>query len=248
HAAVMDKVQKAFYYINIDLIAMAKKNGISKTVVEKLNQFLIREKNPLDRKPCYCPVDEIQYESIIEAVVFEAAFTPDELLIVGQTFKIGKALNVSFSGAKEWIMPTSTAITISPLLAGNRFTLEIVAHVNDELPPITFYNKAELKEELGTTHPLVKVELDDKIKLDYNIAQSDEDGCCLERPLTTPAVQVSLYHYFRNIVVHDDAINKTSIHVKVCGLKNFIVQNDESLQDVNSPVYPFGTRPDVTGV
>lgn len=38
---------------------------------------------------------------------------------------------------------------------------------------------------------------------------------------------------------------KTKIDVAVCGLTKFIVQNDESLQDVNGPVFPFGTRPEV---
>ena len=40
-------------------------------------------------------------------------------------------------------------------------------------------------------------------------------------------------------------LNKTEIVVSVCGLKNVIVQNDESVQDVNAPIYPFGTRPRV---
>lgn len=31
----------------------------------------------------------------------------------------------------------------------------------------------------------------------------------------------------------------------MCGVKNFVVQNDESVMDVNSTVYPFGTRPEI---
>ena len=39
--------------------------------------------------------------------------------------------------------------------------------------------------------------------------------------------------------------SQTVIEVDVCGLKNFIVQNDESVMDVNGPIYPFGARPDI---
>src|SRR5438552_12231849 len=35
------------------------------------------------------------------------------------------------------------------------------------------------------------------------------------------------------------------IKVMVCGLKNLVVQNEESLQDVNAPIFPFGVRPKV---
>jgi hypothetical protein len=249
HAAVIEKVTKSFYYISKDLISLAKKTGISTAVVEKLYQFLVKEKNPTDRQPCYCPVDEIQFEAVIEAALFEGAFTIQELGILNKTFKPRKPLNISFSGEKEWIQPTTTTINITPLVGSeNWFTLEIIAVLEDGVPPITFYNQANLKEELSTTLPLVKIELDDKIKLDVDLnAGGAEDRCCLEKKLSGTSLTVSLYHYFRNVVVLDDDINKTTIHVRVCGLRNFIVQNDESVQDVNSPVYPFGTRPEVAG-
>ncbi len=44
-------------------------------------------------------------------------------------------------------------------------------------------------------------------------------------------------------VLKNIGTENTRIDVQVCGIRNFIVQNDESLQDVNGPVYPFGTRP-----
>ena len=46
------------------------------------------------------------------------------------------------------------------------FTLEIVATILPEQDKIGFYNADLLKEDLQTELPLVKVELDDKIKFE----------------------------------------------------------------------------------
>jgi hypothetical protein len=139
-------------------------------------------------------------------------------------------LNISFSGDKDWVSPKNVStITASPLTITESkdytFDLTILSTLQLDEPPVTFYNKDSLKEDIDTKLPVARILLNDKIKLS----------------LATVA-EVSLYHFFRNVVV-----SNTSISVRVTGVKKFIVQNDESLQDVNKPVYPFGTRPTVIG-
>jgi hypothetical protein len=62
---------------------------------------------------------------------------------------------------------------------------------------------------------------------------------------TQPVVRVLLndkitgmYPFFKNAV-----LKNSSIDVTVCGLKNFIVQNDDSPMDINGIIYPFSSRP-----
>src|SRR5207342_1309631 len=70
------------------------------------------------------------------------------------------------------------------------------------------------------------------------------DDCCLLIGPGPDDQVISYYHFFRNVVVDSDNTDPV-ITVDACGLKNFIVQNDESVMDVNGPIYPFGTRPDI---
>ena len=51
---------------------------------------------------------------------------------------------------------------------------------------------------------------------------------------------MALYQFFKDLKVQT-----VDIKVMVCGMKNLIVQNEESLQDVNKPILPFGARPKV---
>jgi hypothetical protein len=98
---------------------------------------------------------------------------------------------------------------------------------------------------LGTTLPLVKIELDDEIKILRGFEVSQK-RCCLLKDFDNSKRDVSFYHFFRNVRVVSTAYNQnTRIDVKVCGLKNFVVQNDENVMDVNSIIYPFGTRPKI---
>ena len=140
----------------------------------------------------------------------------------------------------------------APGISGYPFTLHIVLKLNPDKGAVTFYNKDVLPEDFGVTDPLVKIELDDKIKFTgidlITIAElsGNEEQCCLLQ--NEKDGDVSLYHFFRNVRignVRESDRDNPVITVNVCGLKNFIVQNDESVMDVNSPVYPFGTRPEI---
>ncbi|WP_162054729.1 baseplate J/gp47 family protein [Pontibacter pamirensis] len=241
---IVTTLNRKYYYINQELIRKAKKKGISAALTDKLNQLLTYSK-----KICYCEIDIANYECIIPAKGtlagpgFNDIFNAAEKETLKDFFKPRKALDVLFSGEKEWLEPNKLSeITITPpaLPGDNSFMIEIKSVLKADKPAITFYNKDKLKEDFSTTLPLVKIELDDRIKLWHVIAAPQETVCCIEKERKEDGLPVSLYHFFRNVILKD-----TTISVKVCGLKSIVVQNDESLQDVNGPVYPFGTRPDI---
>ena len=325
---------ETYYYISGELIALAVKKGISKALEEKLRKIL-----STTIKICYCDAEIKGYDRTLK----EEEWTNEilnpasdaEKAILNEFFKPRKALKVLFSGEKEWIEPSLTsAINIepSPLPGDKKFLLKIHSDIEAGQPAVTFYDKEKLKEDFNTTLPLVKIELDDKIKLrlsdkdlEEKAGNQKEDICFLLRDsffcineafideieavistdakdylnkLLTPQndfqikvpmidvecfldvidedtnqpvftgqdklvimglandplknycrpveQSVSLYHFFRNVtIINEIGSEKTRIEVKICGLKNLIVQNDESVQNVNAPIYPFGTRPRV---
>lgn len=249
---VKDSLNQIYYYINRDLVAQAVKKGVSKSTVDKLNNLLIvqPEEGEEEKKLCYCPREERLYEITTPENDFKDEFSTDELTILNDLFPPRKALSVLFSGEKEWLAPSDPVdISLAPnaLPVSGKFVITITATLEADKPAITFYDKEQLKENFDTSRPLVKIELDDKIKIEPPSDDEEENGdsyskeCCLEKGDASEP-DVSLYHFFRNVIIND-----TTIDVEVCGLKNFVVQNDESVQDVNSPIYPFGTRPEVIG-
>jgi hypothetical protein len=266
YTEVAAALNETYYYINEDLIVEAAKKGISKELEKNLRDVFLKQTSKL----CYCESETYNYDALVTNSTwtgFRSGQSTAEQLILDELFKPRKALKVLFSGEKEWIEPKFDSIpppviTISPaLIGGNTFLLKITSVIEADQPAITFFDKEKLKEDFNTTLPLVKIELDDKVKLlvendeldkkvdNQNLEENvneDVDDCCLLREPSVGKHAVSLYHFFRNVFVIDQVNNeKTRIDVSVCGLKNFIVQNEESVQDVNSPVYPFGTRPDV---
>lgn len=198
----------------------------------------------------------VQQKSITTALSY---FTTDEQRLLFQIFTPFKPLKVLLSGEKDWIDPLDDFIEENVIADGSTipvetdslaiestgdsasFIIKITAIVAADKPAITFYSKENLKEDLGTNQPVVKVELNDTNKPALNPAMYGNPSdplCCLQNKDVLCDKFISLYHFFREVVVTDSKID-----VSVCGLKNFIVQNDENVQDVNSPVYPFGTRP-----
>lgn len=183
-------------------------------------------------------------------ITINATFDNDEtntletLAIENLTTRIApiveKALDVSFSGKKEWINPSETKITLAGLDT-TTIAIIIFATLNDKLPPITFLDKAAWKtkeNDYRPDFPSVRVLLNPS----FFIAETDDNassGCGLQAPKPSGG-NVSLYHYLRGL-----KIANTQISVEVCGVKNLIVQNDENLQDVNSPIYPFSPRPNI---
>ena len=249
-------LNKNFYYISELLIAEAIKQGISKQLEDKLRALLAEEK-----KICYGSEKISRYEFVvtdIEWMAFYMQADTGEKLILDQLFKPRKTLKVSFSGTDTWVEPTNDAvqpltISIEPGLPAGNFLLKIHAVLGADKPAIGFYDKDKLKEDFNTKLPLVKIELDDSIRirltndeLEDRTGGAERDRCCVAKDSSLPAHLVSPYHFFRNVQVIGQAGGETTrIDVSVCGVRNFVVQNDDGLQNVNSPVYPFGTRPDI---
>jgi hypothetical protein len=253
---VQNTLQNTYYYINRPIIASLVKKGIGNELRKKLEELLmIRYKRPgkanvkggemEDPDLCYCGREEYMFETTIASGEFNNTFSALEQEIMKEQIYPRKAMNVMFSGEKGWLTPQNENLSINlknvNAVAGN-FVLEIVSTILPDQDKIGFYNAALLKEDLQTELPLVKIELDDKIKMEIpsDTCRDKEKACC-ERPFKNKTQKVSLYHFFRDV----KSGGNTKIDVAVCGVKEFIVQNDESLQNVNAPVYPFGTRPDV---
>lgn len=253
---VKNILQNTYYYVNRSIIAALVKKGISNELRKKLEGLLkISYKSPgkanvnageiEDPDLCYCGREEYLFEKTIISTEYNNKFSALEQEIMKELIYPRKAMNVMFSGEKGWVKPENQQLSINlksfNVNTGN-FVLEIIATILPEQDKISFYNAALLKEDLHTELPLVRVDLDDKIKMEIpaDNCRNQKEACC-ERPFENKTQKVSLYHFFRDV----KAGAATKIDVEVCGLKEFVVQNDESLQNVNAPVYPFGTRPEV---
>lgn len=239
-------IDKKFYVITDDLIQASLDKGIPENVVESIRNFLPDQQD----NGCYEKPKSKKKSVVITGAVwwsqFFNALSEPLKAAVSEVFHAKKIFKIQLSGAEDWIEPTRVKLSLQPLnMVANTFILKIKISLNEDKPAVAFFDKNVLKEDLGTTLPLLKVELDDEIKVfrGFDVA---EKKCCLLRDFDNSKRDVSFYHFFRNISVISTAYNQnTRIDVKVCGLKNFVVQNDENVMDVNSPIYPFGTRPDV---
>jgi hypothetical protein len=253
---IQNTLLNTYYYFNRPVIVALVRKGISSELRKKLEELLvIRYKRPgkanfkagekEDPDLCYCGREEYMFETTITSNEYNSRFNMVEQEILKEFVYPRKAMNVMFSGEKGWVKPENHNLSINlknfNLNTGD-FDLEIISTILPEQDKISFYNAQLLKEDLQTELPLVKVELDDKIKIEIpaDSCRNSKAACC-ERPFENKTQKVSLYHFFRDV----KAGAATKIQVEVCGLKNFVVQNDESLQNVNAPVYPFGTRPEV---
>ncbi len=171
----------------------------------------------------------------------------DDLAIAEKVFTKTKAFTISFSGEQGWLPVNPDDVTISfgapqdkcACVDGTDYELTITINLPREFDPVTFFNSEALQESLDTEMPAVQLILDPNIRIP--VTSHQYDPCCsIERCRDEEELHISLYHYFRNLKIADVCID-----VKVCDFKNVVVQNEQSLQDVNSDIYPFGTRPDV---
>jgi len=250
YGKISDALNTKYYYISEDIIQAMIKKGIGNDLIERIRDKFLSE----EMKICYCETKRREFDAVIPAEIFEPQFTTAELLVLADFIKKRKPLRLLFSGAKDWIEPSDTpetTFTIAPTAYAAQFTLTIVAVLNPDKDPVTFYNKDNLKEDFNTTLPLVKIELDDHFKIDFPF-EPKLNACCLDKKFTGTSIPVSLYHFFRDVKLvskiganPNDHSDETQIMVSVCGLKNIIVQNDESVMDVNAPVIPFGARPKI---
>lgn len=264
YSKVNEVLQNEYYYISEELVQKSTKKGIAQDLVDRLRKLIISPSKPL----CYCPGEKPSYDKVVLAADFPFNDAEKEILL--EFFKPRRAFKILFSGEKDWVEPSidnnlvqTIELLPDPLPANSfKFLLHINVVLNQDKPAVTFFNKDVLKEDLEITLPVVKIELDDAIKIiltnaeleqiahslpsDVNDCCPDNRNCCvLKDPMASTDHPVSLYHFFRNVFMDKGENDKTKISVEVCGLKKFIVQNDEALQDVKTPIYPFGTRPNI---
>ena len=254
--AVEQVLTGTFIYITENLLLEAKKKGIQQDIIDNIRDHYLIDKC----RTSVCCTGKIfykQYATHHWSAMFWTTFTSDQNAqnILSALFPPRKPLQVLFSGEKEWITPVfdTTAHDLKVTFLHqpedkDTFTITIVAIIRPDKPAITFYNKENLKEDINTTQPLVKIQLDDNIKIPLTKKlqsalelDNTADACCLDKEFDLCDKEISLYHFLRDVIITD-----TTINVTVCGLKNLIVQNDENVQNVNSLIYPFGTRPKIT--
>lgn len=251
---VRQLLKKKFVYISLDLLTQAKESGISDDSITTITEAFLQTGK---RQHCGKQEPELQTENTVTWGNWFTQFYQHapvaEIAVLDLLFPGRNVLHLSFSGAKEWIKPSQVKkIKVSKLLPGGDFAIRMQVLVNDDKPAITFYDKNALLEDFNTNQPLVKFELDDKIKIKRG-ADLSGHPCCFEEPQGGGRQLISFYHFFRNVRLIDQTasiygtIYTSGIHVEVCGLRNIVVQNDDSIMDVNSTVMPFGSIPKLQG-
>lgn len=221
--------------VSDDLISQAEEMGVDASKISGLRATLSDARYAADG---------------VHAVLVDNGITPDPPLTiiaglpvaVRELFKPTRVFKLFFSGEKAWITPPELA-EISIARSGGDYTLTLKVVLPPEVPAVTFYDKKALNGTYNTTMPVLRVEVDQQVKLGLDDILAGKTGgdcgrCKLERQPENTVTAIALYHFLRDFRITDVAIN-----VDVCGVKNIVVQNDETVQDVNAPIYPFGTRP-----
>ena len=239
--------KKTYVLITQDLLDEAIKLGLDTATVDVIKNKFMKD---TVLESCEGTIQLYKFKTVVAVGRWRQKFynarSDEEKEILDQLFTSRRILKLHFSGEKEWIEPSHyKKVKFSTLSANKQFTIKIKVKLDPDKPAVTFYDKEKLLEDFNTELPVVKLELDDNIKLlrGFNLTG---DACCLKKPGNNRRRPISFYHFLKHIeILKESGTYKTNIHVKVCGLRNFVVQNDESVQDVNAPIYPFGTRPDI---
>lgn len=242
-------LKTSYHIITEDLIRQAISEGLNEQLGKTIREEFLEDE--CKKSMCLEHQSYFKDEAVITTATWKSDFydlrEPGTKYLLDEIFKERRVFKILLSGEKEWIEPVIDVLEIIPdPTNANKFSLQISLTLDPKQSAVTFYNKENLKEDFNTTLPLVKIELDDSVKIPLDnlikdIEADPENECCLFKPVDLCGRKVSLYHFFRNIVL-DTA---TKIDVKVCGVKNFVVQNDESVMDVNNLIHPFGVRPKV---
>lgn len=131
-----------------------------------------------------------------------------------------------FSGEEGWFEPLG-AVTLDcagcgPGAANNDPKVLCMSVTLESTEPAILFPGADLLEaDYGLTQPMVKLVLNHE---QARFQNGDET--------------YSRYMYLRDVKVAG-----IDIQVKVCGLRNLVVQNDSSVLDINKPFMPFGPVP-----
>ena len=205
--------------------------------VHKGQEFVVEDNEPLDVARAVCRSGN---DFQVPARLFKELpehFDNTELVSL---LDISSYLDLSFSGEESWFAPNRVKVYLvrHPGSEGTSVTLRIEACLDPGEPKVAFYKEDKLKELFVSDclFPMAKVELGPEVQLDCDSGEADEQ-CCLGK-IQQQKFAVGFYHFLSQLKVQ-----VTDIRVDVDGLKNLVVQNEESLQDVNSLIYPFGARP-----
>ncbi len=211
-------------------------------------EVFLTQKDPISCLPLF---NDNEKKRLCECAIFEENMS-----------KVGQLFLMTFSGEKDWVIPKQEeiedlVIDLPPFSDLNtsadlQFVFKLKLKKDD--PKVVFFDEEKLKEKIdvNTPFPVVKIELNPAIEKLENVLtcddiiggrpkNDDKKDCCLKREKKDVGeISISPYHFLQGIKLVD-----AKIKVHVCGLKNLIVQNDENLQDVNKPMFPFGPRPKV---
>lgn len=159
---------------------------------------------------------------------------------------------LEFSGEDGWFKPEKlTSVTMNSLQQNQSVELIFKVTLQANEPSVVFYDeeaigeffaaeKQDTKDLKPSVFPMVKIELVSEKYVECENTCEPTECCLAKKSSNAKKVELSLYHFLRHL-----KISSFKIDVKVCGVKNLIVQNEDSLQDVNSPIMPFGSRPKV---
>jgi hypothetical protein len=217
-------------YLPYKLVRVKERKEIDMQIAEKGRELIVKETDLWIAEDSAVEMEKYELE------VWKKLLAPEPVL------------NLSFSGPKGWVVPESTwmSMEITDVAAGE-FTLDLYAQLGKDQDAVTFFDKSVLGEDLGTTDPLVKVELNDAIKVpleEYlgvvHVRSDPSDGCCLAQQDKNCGGLVSYYTFFRNVLVLGPG---SHIRVNVCGVKDLVVQNDDNVLSAKKPFTPFGVKP-----
>jgi len=227
---VSSMLNTTYFYFTRDNVAEALGKGLAPSLGEDILTKHLTRRNIKD---CYGTHNKSLYDACVPTGSFS---DPDALAVF---FPKRTVFQLQFSGVKGWVKPVDPPSVSLFFTGGKSFALNFQVTLQPDEPAVTFYDKKLFGGlDYQTTDPMVMILLDDAIKMDYKSLKVDPD-CCLE-PLSSAELTVSTYHFFKHLLIKD-----TTIGIDVCGVKNFIVQNDQSVMSVNGPIYPFGTRPTI---
>ncbi|MCW3084480.1 MAG: hypothetical protein JWP12_1846 [Bacteroidetes bacterium] len=153
--------------------------------------------------------------------IVKMTLTFDNLLNL-QTADLQNTFTILFSGEKDWIAPSadpakSPADSIYIGAAGTN-SIVIVRTITTDQPAIVNYSQVILKSPYSTLWPVVKIVLN-----------------------TAGTSSPYIYEKLKSLV-----LTNAQISVDVEGVKNLILQNDQSKLDPSKPFQPFGNRPVLT--
>ncbi|MBP0904185.1 hypothetical protein ACFSKN_08110 [Mariniflexile gromovii] len=244
---------------------LSEKNQITHTISnnfldECANALSVAAKNfiaqLLAKQSPYEFNDLEEFLSAKDTISCETIFDERDRKIVGSCIQSSLPVKVPlfdvwFSGEEGWIAATPIItinvppIAIAEFPASGQVQFELKIDLEADVPAITFYNEEVLEEkiDLKKTLPLVKIELNKALEINHDTNSDIQSECCLiKNELESVNKYISPYNFLKKLKLIDAFID-----VKVCGVKKLIVQNDDGKLDINSQIFPFGMRPEVTG-